>query len=157
MASGCTVNSRAWEDIIPKWEYLLLFLPGLRPRRYQSVATFVFPSRLTPSELLVPKCHCYHHLSVSARDLRPRSYHSVVTFEFLSHVASLKLPKCFCSVLSSIRLAHSKLPKCRYFRVPFPSYSLQVTKVSLLSSFSGLSPELAPSKSAKMVLEGFVT
>ena len=40
--------------------------------------------------------------------LRPRSYQGVSIFFF------------------SIRLAHSKLPKCRYFRVPLPPCALEV-------------------------------
>ena len=68
LPSSGTTNCRAWEYIMPTCHYLSLFPPELRPRSYQSVATFLFPSRLAPSQL--PKCH---YLSLFPSDCHPRN------------------------------------------------------------------------------------
>ena len=86
--------------------------PILRPRSYQSVAIygFVHPT----CGLQVTKISL---LSCSPPVLRPRSYQSLAIYDLFT------------------RLAPSKLPKCRYFRVPLPSCALEVTKVSLFIIF----------------------
>ena len=134
-------------------------LPVLRPRSYQSiiihcfshstctrsyqgVATFVFPVVLRPRSYQSVAIHRFPQptcalevtkvllLSCSPSVLRPRSYQSAKVSLF---------------IVFSSRPAPSKLPKCRYFRVPLPSHALEITKESVSIVFP---TRLRPSKLA---------
>ena len=101
---------------ITKASLFVTFSTDLRPRNYQSVATFVFPSPLAPSKL--PKCD---YLSLFPPKV-PRAP---------LPACALDVTKVLLVIVVSIRLAPSKLSKCRYFRVSLLSCALEVTKVSI--------------------------
>ena len=137
---------------------LLCRPPILRPRSYQSVATFVFPPIWRPRSYQSISIHCFFHATRSLE---------VTKVSLLSCFLPVLRPRCSQSLTiyrlslrsrpRSYQSAPSKLPKCRCLRVPLPSCALEVNKVLVFIVFyatrsyqSGatcvLPSSLAPSK-----------
>ena len=145
--SSCLAPSK-----LRKCCHLSFFPSDLRPRGHQSVATFVFLSRLRPrsyqrvSYFRVPFLSCALEVtkvflfSFSLPDLRPQGHQSFPSFVPSSRLTPSKLPKCHCFMVVSTGLAPSK---SRSFRV-HPVF--EDTKMPLFIVLSSLP---APSKLPK--------